>query len=204
MENTLTAPQKLSHLDDDELIARTQAGDTEAFTPIVQKYQQKIYNLIYRRVRNHETAEDLCQEVFLKAWRALPKFQGKSAFYSWLYQIAINYSIDFLRKQNRQVTFAAEDISLNTEEGSQIPQMQPSPHEILEQEELKHIIQKAARQLPPGQHEVFRLRYEEELSIKEIAAQLDKSEGTIKAHLHHAHNKLRKTLYLYLQNETLQ
>lgn len=201
MKNVSTAFTKLNDLSDEELITRTQNGNTEAFTPLVNKYQQRIYNLIYRKVHNHETAEDLCQEVFLKAWRALPGFERKSVFYSWLYQIAVNCSIDFLRKQKRQIVFACEELSLNIDNRLQMTQTYPSPHEILEKEELKHIILKAASQLPPGQHHVFHLRYEEELSIKEIASHLNKSEGTIKAHLHQAHKKIRNTLRPYLQNE---
>ena len=75
MKRTLTGHEELNSLDEAELITRIQNGDTEAFTPIVHRYREKIYRLIYRWVHHHETAEDLCQEVFLKAWRALPKFR---------------------------------------------------------------------------------------------------------------------------------
>ena len=102
MRSALTTHTELNDFDEAELVARAQNGDTEAFNPLVYKYQQKIYNLIYRKVRDRETAKDLCQEVFLKAWQALPNFKGQCVFYSWLYQIAVNRSIDFLRKRNRQ------------------------------------------------------------------------------------------------------
>ena len=101
MRNTLTIHTELNDCNDQELVARAQNGDTEAFNPLVRKYQQKIYHLIYRKVGDRETAQDLCQEVFLKAWQALPNFKGQSVFYSWLYQIAVNRSIDFLRKRDR-------------------------------------------------------------------------------------------------------
>ena len=97
MKNTVAVHTELNASDEEELIARTQHGDTEAFNPLVRKYQPRIYNLIYRHIRNHEAAEDLCQEVFLKAWRALPNFQRRAVFYSWLHQIAVNRSIDFIR-----------------------------------------------------------------------------------------------------------
>lgn len=203
MKNTLTAYTELDLFDEEELITRTQNGDTEAFNPLIRKYQQRIYNLIYGRIQNHEAAEDICQEVFLKAWQALPSFERKSIFYTWLHQIAVNRSIDFIRKQKREIVFAYEELIVNPDDTFQMPQTHPSPHDILEKAELRDIIRKAVSQLPVGQHRVFNLRYREELSIKEIAAHLNKSEGTIKSHLHHAHQKLRKMLRPYLQNEPL-
>ena len=204
MKNTLTGSEELSSLDELELIARARDGDAVAFNPIVYKYQQKVYNLIYRRVNDAETAKDLCQEVFIKAWRGLPNFQERSAFYSWLYKIAINCSIDFLRKQRKEIVIAYEDLSLNVDRSFQISRTHPSPDEILEKKELGDIIRVAVAQLPPGQHRAFQLRYGKEFSIKEIACHLNKSEGTVKAHLYHAHQRLREMLRPYLQNESLK
>ena len=203
MENTLTRNSELCPVEEKALIIRTQKGDKDAFNPIVSKYQQKIYNLIYQRVRDRETAEDICQEVFLKAWQALPNFKGQSAFYSWLYKIAINCSIDFLRKQNKQLVLSWEELPPNSEDKLQASQKHPSISQILEKKEFRNIVDKAARQLPTGQRRVFYLRYGEELRIKDIALRLNKSEGTIKTHLHHAHRKLRDMLRPYLQNEPL-
>ena len=204
MKDTSATHAALNELSDGELIRRTQNGDTQAFNPLIRKYQRRIYNLIYQRVRDRETTEDVCQEVFLKAWQALPNFKGESAFYSWLYRIAVNCSIDALRKRNREIVLAFEELPQDMDDVLQIPQMYPSPCEILEREELKQIISEAASQLPRGQYRVFQLRYQEELSIKEIASHLNRSEGTIKAHLYHAHRKLRTLLRPYLQNMRLE
>ena len=204
MKDTSATHTALNALSDGELIRRTQNGDTQAFNPLIRKYQRRIYNLIYQRVRDRETTEDVCQEVFLKAWQALPNFKGESAFYSWLYRIAVNCSINALRKRNREIVLAFEELPQGMDDVLQIPQMYPSPCEILEREELKQIISEAASQLPRGQYRVFQLRYQEELSIKEIASHLNRSEGTIKAHLHHAHRKLRTLLRPYLQNMRLE
>lgn len=201
MKNTLAAHTKLNISDEEDLITRTQNGDTEAFNPLVRKYQPRIYNFIYRRIQNHEAAEDLCQEVFLKAWQALPNFQRRAVFYSWLHQIAVNCSIDFIRKQSRQIVFATEELTINPDDTFQMPQTHPSPDDILEKEELGDIIREVVTQLPPGQHAVFNLRYREELSIKEIASRLNKSESTIKAHLYHARQNLQDMLRPYLKNE---
>ena len=203
MRSALTLHAELNHFDEQELIARAQNGDTEAFNPLVYKYQQKIYNLIYRKVGDRETAEDLCQEVFLKAWQALPNFNGQSVFYTWLYQIAFNCSIDYIRKRNREIIFACEELPQNADDALPMLQTQPSPCQILEKEELGHIIRKAMHKLPLGQRSVLYLRYWEDLPIKEIALRLGKSEGTVKTYLYHARQKLRSLLLPYLQNEPL-
>ena len=201
MKATLTRPEKYSYLDEAELITRTQNGDTEAFTPIVLMYRERIYKLIYRWVRHHETAEDLCQEVFLKAWQALPEFKGESLIYSWLHRIAVNCSKDYLRKQKRQFVCAYEELPDNADDMLQMTQMQPGPEEIFEKKELKSIISGCVHQLPFHQHRVFCLHYRDGLLIKEIASRLNKSESTIKSHLYHARQKLQHMLRPYLQDE---
>ena len=203
MRSALTLHAELNHFDEQELIARAQNGDTEAFNPLVYKYQQKIYNLIYRKVGDRETAEDLCQEVFLKAWQALPNFKEQSVFYTWLYQIAFNCSIDYIRKRDREIIFACEELPQNADDGLPMLQTQPSPCQILEKEELGHVIREAMCKLPSGQRRVLYLRYWGDLPIKEIALRLGKSEGTVKTYLHHARQKLRTLLLPYLQNEPL-
>ncbi len=194
---------ELESSDDRELIERVQNGDAEAFNPLVLKYQEKIYNLVYLRVRDRETAKDLCQDIFLKAFQGLPRFRRDSTFYSWIYQIAVNCSIDFLRKQNRRKVLMFERLPFNSDnEFPMIPTV-PSPSEALETEELGYIIRKAVCRLSPGQRRVFKLRYQSGLPIKEIAVLLNKSEGTIKTHLYHAHRRLRGMLLPYIQNEPL-
>lgn len=190
--------EELNSLDETELVTRAQNGDTEAFTPLVHRYRERIYKLIYRWVGHHETAEDLCQEVFLKAWQALPRFRGGSLIYSWLYRIAVNCSKDFIRKQKRQLVFACEELPDNADDVLQMTQMQPGPDEILEKKEFRSIIGKCVRQLPLCQRRVFYLHYRDGLLIKEIASHLNKSENTIKTHLYHARQKLQHMLRPYL------
>ena len=203
MRSALTTHAELNDFDEQELIARAQNGDTEAFNPLVYKYQQKIYNLIYRKVRDRETAKDLCQEVFLKAWQALPNFKGQSVFYSWLYQIAVNRSIDFLRKRNRRQVIGFEELPQNADDTLQMIEVQPSPCALLEKKELEHIIRKAIRKLPSGQRSIIYLRHWEGIPIKEIASRLGKSENTVKTYLYHARRKLQSLLLPYLQNESI-
>lgn len=209
----MTYPQKfatayteseLEHIDEDALVNRFKDGDTEAFNPLFRKYQKKIYNLMYQRVRDRETAKDLCQEVFLKAFKALPDFKGGSAFYSWIYRIAINCSIDFQRQSNRSKLITFEELPLDADDVLTMMDSHPSPEKLLAEKELGKMIRKAVRKLPPGQRRVFNLRHRRELAIKEIAVLLNRSEGTIKTHLHHAHRRLRDMLLPYLRNEPLE
>ena len=200
MERALAVHKGLNSLDDSELIARAQDGDTEAFNPIVRRYRERIYNLIYGRVHHHETAEDLCQEVFLKAWQALPQFKGESVFYSWICRIAINCSIDFFRRQKSEIVFACEELPHNADSTLQMTQMQSSPAEILEQEEFRRILHDGIRRLSSRQRRAFRLHYLDELSVKEIASRLDRSENTVKTHLYHARQKLQHLLRPYLKD----
>ena len=195
---------ELEHIDEDELVNRFQNGDIEAFNPLVLKYEKKIYNLIYQRIRDREIAKDISQEVFLKAFKALPDFKGGSAFYSWIYRIAINSSIDFQRRRNRNRVLTFEELPPDADEVLRMSEAHPSPEKLLEEKELGKIIREAVRKLPPGQRRVFNLRHRRELAIKEIAVLLNRSEGTIKTHLHHAHRRLQGMLLPYLRNEPLE
>lgn len=195
---------ELEQIDEDELVNRFQNGDIEAFNPLVRKYEKKIYNLIYQQIRDRETAKDISQEVFLKAFKALPHFKGGSAFYSWIYRIAINSSIDFQRQRNRSRVLTFEELPPDADDVLRMSDSHPSPEKLLEDKELGKVIRRAVRELPPGQRRVFNLRHRKELAIKEIAVLLNRSEGTIKAHLHHAHRRLQGMLLPYLQNEPLE
>ena len=190
--------------DEKELVERFQNGEQEAFNELVIRYQGKIYNLVYKYVSNSETAKDLSQEIFIKAYRALPHFKRQSAFYSWLYRIAVNLCIDFIRQQKRGQTLSFEDLPTGGNDEVAFNDVSPLPPDQIETKELGQIIGQAVQQLPPKQQHVFNLRYHDGLQLKEIAAQLDRSEGTIKAHLHHAHKRLQTLLVPYLKNEKME
>ncbi len=199
----LLSADELELIDEHELVTRFQNGDTDAFNTLVLKYQHRIAKLIYRHIHDAETTKDLCQEVFLKAYKALPKFKRESAFYSWLYRIAMNCCIDFLRQQSRRKTVALDELIANSEELLLISK-HPSPSHLIEMEELGHIISEAVNQLPPKQRRVFKLRYDQKLQIKEIGVLIDRSESTVKTHLHHAHRHLQELLRPYLENRPLE
>lgn len=201
--STTSTPMPLP-TDEKELVERFQNGEQEVFNELVIKYQGRIYNLVYKYVPNAETAKDLSQEIFIKAFRALPNFKRQSAFYSWLYRIATNLCIDFIRQQKRGQTLSFEDLPAGSNDEVVLNDVNPLPPDQLETQELGQIIGQAVQQLPPKQQHVFNLRYHDGLQLKEIAARLDRSEGTIKAHLHHAHKRLRTLLIPYLKNEKME
>lgn len=191
-------------INESALIDRFQKGEKEVFNELVLRYQGKIYNVVYKYVSNPESANDLCQDIFIKAFQALPQFKKQAAFYSWLYRIATNQCIDFIRRQKRVQILPIDTSPSATDEEWTFNDSNPLPQDQAVTKELGQIIGRAVRQLPPGQQRVFNLRYQEGLQLKEIAARLDRSEGTIKAHLHHAHRRLQMLLLPYLKNEQLE
>ena len=181
-------------LDETDIIRRSHAGDPEAFTPLVGKYQDRLYRHIHRRVTDPEVAEDLTQETWLKAFRSIKAFRGDSAFYSWLYRIAENVCIDHFRRQK----YNTEPLHLIDE--NRITETDPCPSRDVERAELREHLQKALTALTPIRRRVFLLYYHHELPIKAIAAEIGRSEGTIKSHLRNARLQLQELLTPYVEN----
>jgi RNA polymerase sigma-70 factor (ECF subfamily) len=186
--------------EDIELVERFQNGDISAFDPLVIKYQNKVYDIVYSHIRNVEDAYDLSQDVFLKAFNALGRFRKKSSFYTWLYSIAINVCIDHSRKTKHYVTVPIEDWMQVSDTGDSMNvESSYSPAGAVELKELKHQLALAIDQLPPKQRTVFIMKRQQGLSLEEIANVLGRSVGTIKAHLFHATTKLTYLLKNYLE-----
>ena len=181
-------------LDDKHLIRRAHAGDPEAFTLLVGKYQDRLYRHIRRRVTDPEIAEDLTQETWLRAFRAISSFRGDSAFYSWLYRIAENVITDFFRKGK------VDTEPLHLIDECRITETDPCPSRDVERAELRQLLQAALTVLTPIRRRVFLLYYHHELPIKAIAAEIGRSEGTIKTHLRNARLQLRELLTPYVEN----
>lgn len=181
-------------LDEKHLIERTQAGNHEAFTPLVGKYQDRLYGHIKERVVDPELAKDLTQETWLRAFRAISSFRGNSAFYSWVYRIAENVCTDHFRRQK----YNTEPLHLIDE--NRITETVPCPSQEVERAELREHFQTALTALTPIRRRVFLLYYHHELSIKAIAAEIGRSEGTIKSHLRNARLQLQEFLLPYVEN----
>ena len=187
----------MPHFDERYFIERTQHGDTEAFTPLVITYQSRLYTHILGRIKDAETAKDLTQETWIKAFRAINTFRADASFYSWLYRIAENVCIDYYRRQKvARIIEPIHDI-----DERRIIDTHPCPSHNIERQELRHHLQEAVACLTPTRKRVFLLYYVHEMPIKIIAKQIGRSEGTIKTHLRNARLQLRECLTPYLKNQ---
>ena len=182
-------------------VKKAASGDADAFEQLVLKYQTPIYNLCFRMVGNAEDAADLSQESFLKAWNHLSSFHFEAAFSTWLYRLASNTCLDFLRsvKRHPQVSLTVEDND-GEEATLDIPDSAPSPEESLISSEEAALLARAMAELEPEQRQILTLRVVNEMSYADIADILCIREGTVKSRLSRAREALRKKL-LIIGNE---
>ena len=174
---------------DSHLIERFQAGEFRVFDLLYCRHQDRIHAVILAIISNSDDALDLTQEVFLKAYQSLNAFKKTSRFYTWLYRIAINQCIDYMRRQAKHRVLSDEPFCEETFYTNPV-----SPTAALERDEFHRQLDSALPALTPCQRRVFILRYREELSLKAIAHRLGRSIGTVKAHLFHARRTLRHQL----------
>lgn len=176
-------------------IARTLKGDAEAFAPLVRAYEPGIYGLCFRMARNTEDAQDLTQEIFLRAYRALGGFRGESRFSVWLYRLGHNVCLDFLRRRKRQwevsLTQTDED---GQEQELEIPDGRYEPDALLARAELRRAVRLGLMALPEDQRRILLLREIGGLRYDEIAAVLELEEGTVKSRIFRARKKLCEVL----------
>ncbi len=180
---------------DAELVKRVQAGDNRAFDILVLKYQNKIVNLVLRYVHDHHTALDVAQEAFIKAYRALTHFRGESAFYTWLYRIAINTAKNYLVAQGRRVAEGEIEV-IDAEQfgGESALKDYASPeHEALS-DEIQAAIAQAIAQLPEDLRTAIILRELEGLSYAEIARAMDCPIGTVRSRIFRAREAIDRGL----------
>ncbi len=185
---------------DAALVLRCQAGDSRAFEPLVNRYRGKIYAMIVNMTGNDADAWDLAQEVFLKAWRALPRFEARSSFYTWIYRITHNVTYDWLRKKKISPgmefddTMATPDIAAGA---LTVPHSDERPDDRLANRELGQTIQDALKQLSPEHRSIILLKEIDGLSYQEIADTLEITLGTVMSRLFYARKKLQTLLQDY-------
>lgn len=183
--------------DDMALIRRCQAGDDRAFDELVTKYRSRAFAMIYHLVHNEQDAWDLAQDGFLKAWKSIDKFRFQSSFYTWLYRIMSNVTIDWLRKKQIQGGQEFDDsIALqDIEPGSALaPKSEPLPAKTMERGEIRARIEAAIAKLSPEHRTVILLKEMEDLQYHEIAETVGCSIGTVMSRLFYARRKLQTLL----------
>ncbi len=174
-------------LDDKELLHQFRQSETKerAFTAIIKKYQEKLYWHIRRMVIDHEDANDVLQNMFIKVWKNLENFKEESQLYTWLYRIATNESLTFLEQQKKRASVSLSDVETNLEN-------KIIADKNFDANRLEWKLQLAIQQLPEKQRIVFNLRYYDEMPYEEMSRILDTSEGALKASYHHAARKIEE------------
>ena len=170
---------------DSELLIqfRDPATKEKGYTTIIRKYQEKLYWHIRRMVVDHEDANDVLQNVFIRVWNGLENFREDAQLYTWLYRIATNECLSFLEQQKKRAS-----VSLSNDEGALENKLKADKH--FDPNKLEWKLQIAIQQLPEKQRLVFTLRYYDEMPYEEMSRVLDTSEGALKASYHHAVKKI--------------
>ncbi|MDD9799948.1 MAG: RNA polymerase sigma factor RpoE [Gammaproteobacteria bacterium] len=179
---------------DQALVARVQAGDRDAFNLLVARYQWKIGGVIARHVFDPRDVEDLCQEVFIRAYRALPGFRGDSLFYTWLYRIAVNSAKNFLASSGRRMRSASVAVEDAAQAGAAALRDGATPEGNILQRELSQCLQAALRNLPAVFREALLMREMDGLSYDEIAGVMDCPVGTVRSRIFRAREALSAEL----------
>jgi len=190
-------------IDDNELIVQINEGDTEAFRELVEKHQDIVVNTCFQFIHNKEDAEDVAQEVFIEVYQSIAGFRKDAKLSTWIYRIAVNKSLDHIRKKKRKKRFAQLvflDSSEDDSEVFKVPALD-NPQKELEDSERKKILDYAVNQLPKNQKIAITLSKYEKLSNKEIATILDTSVSAVEALIHRAKTNLHKKLNRYFEKQ---
>jgi RNA polymerase sigma-70 factor, ECF subfamily len=180
---------------DQQLVERVQKGDKRAFDLLVIKYQHKIFAIISRFIRDHSEVQDVAQDAFIKAYKALPNFRGESAFYTWMYRIAINTAKNYLVARNRRPP--ASDVEVDDAEfysGNEAMHEMNTPERNLLRDELQAVIDQAFRDLPEDLRMAVTLREIDGLSYEEIAETMDCPIGTVRSRIFRAREAIDKKI----------
>jgi RNA polymerase sigma-70 factor (ECF subfamily) len=187
--------------DELDLVRRAQQGDLLAYDDLVRRYQERIYATIYHMTANHEDANDLAQEAFIKAYKALKSFKGDSSFFTWVYRIAVNKTINFLKQRRRRVQMSLNDLDFNAEHDPDLVALisEKTPRRDLNLSELQEKLNSAMLKLSEVHRLVVTLHDIQGLSHEEISKILDCNTGTVRSRLFYARQQLQAHLTDYLK-----
>lgn len=182
--------------EDEALVARTQSGDPVAFDALIRKYTPRLYSLVYNMTSNHEDTNDLLQEIFAKAFRSLNGFRGKSSFYTWIHTIAVNMTINFVKKRGRRTQMSLDDVDSNIQNDKDFLEMTASSDPVREAYlgELQKKLNEALQKLSIEHRMVVTMFDVQGMPHAEIAKILGISEGTVRSRLFYAHRQLQNFL----------
>jgi RNA polymerase sigma-70 factor (ECF subfamily) len=181
---------------DADLVQRAREGDTRAFDQLILKYGDKLYGLVYNMTSNKEDTHDVLQDVFARAYQSLPKFKGKSTFYTWIYQIAVNMTLNFLKKRKRRSGLSLNDMDSAVQQDPALVETgwESDPERHTNVNELQKRLNEAMQRLSEPHRTVVTLFDVQGLPHGEIAEILKVSVGTVRSRLHYAHQQLQTYL----------
>src|SRR2546423_6802353 len=188
--------------EDQQLVARTQAGEAAAFDQLVVKYTPRLYGLVYNMTSNHEDTNDLLQDVFSKAYKAIRGFRGKSTFYTWIHSIAVNMTLNFLKKRSRRYHLSLDDVDSNIQNDREFLEVTASSSPIREADlsELQKRLNEAMMKLSEEHRAVVTMFHIQGMPHAEISKILRVSEGTVRSRLFYANRQLQNYLDEFRKN----
>jgi RNA polymerase sigma factor (sigma-70 family) len=184
-----------------DLVTRAREGDLGAYDQLIQIFQERIYATTYNMTSNHEDAHDLTQEAFIKAYRSLHTFKGQASFYTWVYRIAVNRTINFLKKRNRRVNLSLNDMDSNVENNPELVSLisERTPRRDVNLQELQEKLNEAMQRLSESHRLVVTLHDIQGLSHDEIGKIVNCNTGTVRSRLFYARQQLQAYLSDYLK-----
>ncbi|MCW5552502.1 MAG: sigma-70 family RNA polymerase sigma factor [Verrucomicrobiae bacterium] len=193
------APAEIT--EEQTLVRRARKGDLGAYDDLVRRYQERIYATIYHMTANHEDANDLAQETFIKAYQALKSFKGGSSFYTWIYRIAVNKTINFLKQRKNRVHLSLNDLDFNAEHDPDLVALvsDHTPRREVNLAELQEKLNAAMQKLSESHRLVVTLHDVQGLPHDEIAEIMDCNIGTVRSRLFYARQQLQALLADYLK-----
>jgi RNA polymerase sigma factor (sigma-70 family) len=194
-------PAVQAEVDESELILRTRQGDTEAYDDLVRRFQERIYATIYHMTANHEDANDLAQETFIKAYQAIATFKGDSSFFTWIYRIAVNRTINFLKQRRNKNNLSLNDLDLNAEHDPDLVALvsEKTPRRDAGLAELQEKLNTAMQRLSETHRLVVTLHDVQGLPHEEIAQIMGCNVGTVRSRLFYARQQMQAYLSDYLK-----
>jgi RNA polymerase sigma factor (sigma-70 family) len=188
--------------EDQQLVARTQSGDASAFDQLVVKYSPRLYGLIYNMTSNHEDTNDLLQDVFAKAYKAIRGFRGKSSFYTWIHSIAVNMTLNFLKKRGRRYHLSLDDVDASIQNDKEFLELTATSSPVREADlsELQRRLNESMMKLSDEHRAVVTMFHIQGMPHAEISKILRVSEGTVRSRLFYANRQLQNYLDEFRKN----